>query len=210
MRCYALYNLRMNLRQCFLPLCAFSLPNHQQQCQQKQAEPVAGGNHFVEEDHFNVLPQGKQRGRASRRGLCRPRLGRGGGGQEGAGGRRPRVWSGEQAKSQQAAKVKIDCLLPETLVASECLFFISCTDAASMCCEIIWYLVRKMASPNSPSVGGMCWPLLKNTCLLWCWCQYLRSRFCHNIVPSVFYVEKVKHFSHLNFLQCISHKVLIC
>ena len=37
-----LYNIRMNLLQCFLPPCAFFLPNHQQQCQLKQAEPVAG------------------------------------------------------------------------------------------------------------------------------------------------------------------------
>ena len=34
-----LYNLRMNLRQCFLPLCAF---NPRQQCLQKPAEPAAG------------------------------------------------------------------------------------------------------------------------------------------------------------------------
>ena len=36
-----LYNLRMNLRQCFLPLCAFFLPNHQLQSA-SVAEPVAG------------------------------------------------------------------------------------------------------------------------------------------------------------------------
>lgn len=34
--------LRMNLRRCFLPLCAFFLPNHQRQCQLKQAGLVAG------------------------------------------------------------------------------------------------------------------------------------------------------------------------
>ena len=33
----------MNQRQCSPPLFAFFLPNHQQLCQLKQAEPVAGG-----------------------------------------------------------------------------------------------------------------------------------------------------------------------